>query len=329
MPACRSIILMLRSLKPSLVPRVRRSGPAFVSESQFSVLPPVCHRMTQHIYINGEYFDRQNAKISVYDHGLLYGDGVFEGMRIYGGKIFRLEDHLIRLYESALAIGLAIPMTASAMADATNETVAKNGLVDGYIRLVITRGSGSLGLDPFKCSNPQIIIIADTISLYPEKMYAEGLDLVTAATIRNHAAALSPRIKSLNYLNNIMAKMEGLRAGCVEAVMLNTKGEVAECTGDNLFVVKNNLVHTPPIDAGILEGITRSTVIELARQSGLQVDERPMVRHDIYTADECFLTGSAAEVIAAVKLDGRTIGSGKPGPVTLDLKKQFELLVRQ
>lgn len=284
--------------------------------------------MTQQIYINGDYFDRENAKISVYDHGLLYGDGVFEGMRIYSGNVFRLEDHLIRLYESALAIGLPIPIKPDELAQATNQTVAKNNLSDGYIRLVVTRGSGALGLDPFKCKDPQVIIIADTISLYPEKMYAEGLDLVTAATVRNHAAALSPRIKSLNYLNNIMAKMEGLRAGCVEAVMLNTKGEVAECTGDNLFVVKNNIVHTPPIDAGILEGITRNTVIELARQRGLQVDERAMTRHDIYVADECFLTGSAAEVIAAVKLDGRTIGTGKPGPVTLDLKERFETLVR-
>ena len=282
----------------------------------------------QQIYISGEYFDRENAKISVYDHGLLYGDGVFEGMRIYGGKVFRLHDHLIRLFESALAIGLAIPMTIQAIADATNETVAKNDLDDGYIRLIVTRGSGSLGLDPNKCSDPQIIIIADKIALYPAEMYQNGLDLVTAATTRNHAAALSPRIKSLNYLNNIMAKMEGLRAGCVEAVMLNTRGEVAECTGDNIFVVKNKMVHTPPIDAGILEGITRNTVIELARQAGLTVQERPMTRHDIYVADECFLTGSAAEVIAAVKLDGRTIGTGKPGPVTLDLKERFEKLVR-
>ena len=282
----------------------------------------------QHIYINGQYFDRENAKISVYDHGLLYGDGVFEGMRIYSGKVFRLTDHLVRLYESALAIGLAIPMTPEALAPATTDTVAKNGLEDGYIRLVVTRGGGSLGLDPNKCTDPQIIIIADTIALYPAEMYDNGLDLVTAATTRNHTAALSPRIKSLNYLNNIMAKMEGLRAGCVEAVMLNTKGEVAECTGDNIFVVKNGVVHTPPIDAGILEGITRNTVIELARQAGRTVEERPMTRHDIYVADECFLTGSAAEVIAAVKLDGRVIGTGKPGPVTVELKKRFGELVR-
>ena len=282
----------------------------------------------QHIYINGQYFDRENAKISVYDHGLLYGDGVFEGMRIYSGKVFRLTDHLVRLYESALAIGLAIPMTPEVLATATTDTVAKNGLEDGYIRLVVTRGGGSLGLDPNKCTDPQIIIIADTIALYPAEMYDNGLDLVTAATTRNHTAALSPRIKSLNYLNNIMAKMEGLRAGCVEAVMLNTKGEVAECTGDNIFVVKNGVVHTPPIDAGILEGITRNTVIELARQAGRTVEERPMTRHDIYVADECFLTGSAAEVIAAVKLDGRVIGTGKPGPVTVELKKRFGELVR-
>ena len=285
--------------------------------------------MSQHIYINGEYFDRENAKVSVYDHGLLYGDGVFEGMRIYGGNVFRLTDHLIRLFESALAIQLPIDMTIEQLADATNQTVAKNNLEDGYIRLVVTRGSGPLGLDPFKCTDPQIIIIADTITLYPDAMYRDGLDLVTAATIRNHPAALSPRIKSLNYLNNIMAKMEGLRAGCVEAVMLNTRGEVSECTGDNLFVVNEGIIHTPPIDAGILEGITRNTVIQLARDNGTEVQERPMTRHDIYVADECFLTGSAAEVIAAVRLDGRTIGNGKPGPVTKDLKERFESLVRR
>jgi branched-chain amino acid aminotransferase len=285
--------------------------------------------MAQQIYINGEYFSRENAKISVFDHGLLYGDGVFEGMRIYSGKVFRLHEHMVRLYESALAIGLAIPITPEQMSTATKEAVAKNGLSDGYIRLVVTRGSGALGLDPGRCKDPQVIIIVDTIALYPAEMYENGLELVTASTIRNHPAALSPRIKSLNYLNNIMAKMEGLRAGCVEAVMLNHKGEVAECTGDNLFIIKNGILKTPPIDAGILEGITRNAVLDCARAEGIPTQELPMTRHDIFVADECFLTGSAAEVIPATKLDGRTIGSGKPGPITKKLKKRFEAMVRE
>ncbi|MEM6978377.1 MAG: branched-chain-amino-acid transaminase [Planctomycetota bacterium] len=283
--------------------------------------------MSQSIYINGEYFSRDDAKISVYDHGLLYGDGVFEGMRIYGGKVFALEDHLTRLYESARAIALDIPMPHDAMRDATNGTVAKNKLADGYIRLIVTRGGNQLGLNPFVCENPQVIIIADTISLYPEKFYAEGLDLVTASTIRNHPAALSPRIKSLNYLNNIMAKIEAMRAGCIEAVMLNVSGEVAECTVDNIFIVRRDRLITPPIDAGILEGITRNAVLDLARKEGLDVAEETMTRHDIFVADECFLTGSAAEIIPAVKLDGRSIGDGKPGPITQRLIAAFRKLV--
>ncbi|MGB7329494.1 MAG: branched-chain-amino-acid transaminase [Rubripirellula sp.] len=284
--------------------------------------------MSQQIYINGEYFSRENAKVSVYDHGLLYGDGIFEGMRIYSGKVFRLQEHLIRLWESALAIALPIGMTIEQLAADVDECVKKNNLVDGYIRLIVTRGSGPLGLDPYKCSNPQVIIIADKISLYPDEMYTNGLELVTASTIRNHPAALSPRVKSLNYLNNIMAKMEGLRAGCVEALMLNIKGEVAECTGDNIFIVKNGKLSTPPIDAGILEGITRNAVLELAVEAGIETSECAMTRHDIFIADECFLTGSAAEVIAAVKLDGRTIGDGKPGPITTKLNEAFRTLVR-
>lgn len=283
--------------------------------------------MTQQIYINGQYFSKDDAKISVYDHGLLYGDGVFEGMRIYSGKVFRLQEHLIRLYESALSIGLAIPITIQKMTDDVNEAVAKNGLDEGYIRLVVTRGGGSLGLDPNRCTDPQVIIIVDGITLYPNEMYEQGLDLVTAATIRNHPAALSPRVKSLNYLNNIMAKMEGLRAGCVEALMLNVKGEVAECTGDNIFIVKNGELLTPPIEAGILEGITRNAVLELAEQLGIPTKQTALMRHDIYTADECFLTGSAAEVIAAVTLDNRAIGSGKPGPITKQLNEAFRKLV--
>lgn len=283
--------------------------------------------MSQQIYINGEFFSREDAKISVYDHGLLYGDGIFEGLRIYSGKVFRLHQHLVRLWESAAAIALPMPLTIEKLTADVNETVAKNGLSDGYIRLVVTRGAGPLGLDPFKCSNAQIIIIVDKISMYPDELYQNGLELVTASTIRNHPAALSPRIKSLNYLNNIMAKMEGLRAGCVEAVMLNTRGEVAECTGDNIFLVKNGKLSTPPIDAGILEGITRNAVLELAADAGIETSEQPLTRHDIFVADECFLTGSAAEVIAAVKLDGRTIGTGKPGPVTQRLNEAFRKLV--
>ncbi|MFK8113992.1 MAG: branched-chain-amino-acid transaminase [Rubripirellula sp.] len=285
--------------------------------------------MTQQIYINGQYFAKEDAKISVYDHGLLYGDGVFEGMRIYSGKVFRLQEHLLRLYESALSIGLGIPIGIEQMTTDVNECVAKNGLEDGYIRLVATRGGGSLGLDPNRCSDPQVIIIADSITLYPDELYQNGLELITAATIRNHPAALSPRIKSLNYLNNIMAKMEGLKAGCVEALMLNHKGEVAECTGDNIFIVKQGKLMTPPIEAGILEGITRNAVLELAQELGIETAQIPLTRHDIYIADECFLTGSAAEVIAAVKLDDRPIGSGKPGPITQQLNAAFRKLVRQ
>lgn len=285
--------------------------------------------MSQQIYINGRFYAREDAKISVYDHGLLYGDGVFEGMRIYDGKVFRLQQHLDRLWESARAIALEIPVDPKQLAADVNESVAKNELVDGYIRLVVTRGGDQLGLDPFRCSNPQVIIIADSISLYPESYYTEGLELVTASTIRNHPAALSPRIKSLNYLNNILAKIEGLRAGCIEALMLNHKGEVAECTGDNIFIVKAGHLRTPPIDAGILEGITRNAVLELAEQAGIPTFQQPLTRHDLFVADECFLTGSAAEVIPAVRLDGRQIGNGKPGPITQQLNDAFRKLVRQ
>ena len=281
------------------------------------------------IYINGEFFAPDDAKISVYDHGLLYGDGVFEGMRIYSGKVFRLKEHLIRLDESARAIGLQIPHGIEKLTDDVNETVARNELDDGYIRMVVTRGSGPLGLDPFPCRDPQVIIIADKITLYPKSYYDEGLELVTASTIRNHPAALSPRVKSLNYLNNILAKMEGLKAGCIEALMLNHKGEVAECTGDNLFVVKDGVLNTPPVEAGILEGITRNAVIELAGQLKIETHQNPMTRHDIYVADECFLTGSAAEVIPAVKLDGRDIGDGAVGPITKKLNQAFRELVRK
>ncbi len=285
--------------------------------------------MSLQIYINGEFFDKENAKISVYDHGLLYGDGVFEGMRAYSGMVFRMQEHLDRLYESARAICLTIPMEQKALADAVNATLVKNKFEDAYIRLVVTRGAGALGLDPNKTSNPQVIIITDSISLYPVEFYEKGLSIITASTIRNHPAALNPRIKSLNYLNNIMAKIEGLQAGCVEALMLNHKGEVAECTGDNIFIVKNGSLFTPPKDAGILEGITRNAVMDLAREAKIPVEERAMTRHDVFVADECFLTGSAAEVIPVVKIDSRPIKDGQVGPITKQLLAAFKTLIRR
>jgi branched-chain amino acid aminotransferase len=280
------------------------------------------------VYISGKLLDKEQATVSVYDHGLLYGDGVFEGIRVYGGNVFLLKEHIDRLYESARAIRLEIPMTPGDMIKATNETVTANGIGDGYVRLVVTRGAGYLGLDPRKTANPQIIIIADTITLYPQEIYDQGMKLITASTIRNHAQALSPRIKSLNYLNNILAKIEGTDGGCVEALMLNHKGEVAECTGDNIFIVKDGVLKTPPTDAGILEGITRNAVIKLAQEAGITVREMTLIRHDIYVADECFLTGTAAEVVPVTSLDGRPIGSGKPGPVTKDLLARFKKLTR-
>ncbi len=280
------------------------------------------------IYINGKLHDKQDAKISVYDHGLLYGDGVFEGLRSYGGKVFRLAEHLDRLWDSAKAIWLEIPITKQKLAKDIEQTLAINGIEDGYVRVVVTRGCGTLGLDPNKCSDPQVIIIADHISLYPDEIYEKGLEIITVSTVRNHPAALSPRIKSLNYLNNILAKIEGLQAGCIEALMLNHNGEVAECTGDNIFLVRNGRVTTPPNEAGILEGITREAVIGLLRQTGIEVREAPLLKHDVYIADECFLTGTAAEVVPVVKVDSRTIGNGTPGSVTRDLIKRFHKLTR-
>jgi len=284
--------------------------------------------MSLKIYIAGKFYDKADAKISVYDHGLLYGDGVFEGLRSYGGKVFQLQEHLRRLYESAKSIWLEIPISIEAMTAAVLETLIVNNLEDAYIRLIVTRGAGSLGLDPTRTSDPQIIIIADKITLYPAEYYDKGLEIITASTIRNHPAALSPRIKSLNYLNNILAKIEGLKAGCIEAMMLNSKGEVAECTGDNIFLVRHKKLLTPSIEAGILEGVTRDAVIQLARESEIEVREIPLTKHDVYIADEVFLTGTAAEVIPVVKIDNRTIGSGEPGPITRDLMARFKKLTR-
>jgi len=281
------------------------------------------------VWINGSLYAKGDAKVSVYDHGLLYGDGVFEGLRSYGGKVFRLDEHLARLWYSAKAILLEIPISREEMAKAVNETLKANGLQDAYIRLVVTRGAGSLGLDPNRTSEPQVIIITDHITVYPEELYRNGLEIITASTLRNHPAALSPRIKSLNYLNNILAKIECLQAGCMEALMLNHKGEVSECTADNIFLVRDGVLLTPPTDAGILEGITRDAVIDLARASGREVREVSLTKHDVYIADECFLTGTAVEVIAVVKVDSRKIGAGTPGPVTRDLKERFHRLTRE
>lgn len=285
--------------------------------------------MSRKVYIAGKLYPAEEAKISVFDHGLLYGDGVFEGIRSYGGKVFRLKEHVDRLYASARSILLEIPMPRDAMAAAIEETLRANGISDGYIRVVVTRGAGTLGLDIRRTSNPQVIIIADSIQLYPKELYEKGLEIITAATIRNNPAALNPRIKSLNYLNNILARMEGTQAGCEEALMLNHKGEVAECTGDNVFIVRQGEVLTPPLDAGILEGITRSAVLELSRDAGYPTREIALTRHDLFTADECFLTGTAAELIPVVMLDRRPIGTGKPGPVFKDLHQRFHHLTRE
>jgi branched-chain amino acid aminotransferase len=285
--------------------------------------------MSRIVFMNDRLVPEAEARVSVFDHGLLYGDGVFEGLRSYSGRVFRLDEHLDRLYASARAICLEIPLAKEVVAKAVIDTLAANKLSDGYVRLVVTRGAGSLGLDPNRTKNPQVIVIADTIALYPREHYEKGLRIVTAATQRTQSAALSPRIKSLNYLNNIMAKLEGLQAGCVEALMLNHKGEVAECTGDNIFVVRGMKLLTPPPDAGILEGITRNTVMELAHAAGIDCREQTLVRHDLYTADECFLTGTAAEVIPVVEIDGRKIGAGVPGPITARLMADFHALVRQ
>ena len=278
------------------------------------------------IYIDGQFYDKENAKISVFDHGLLYGDGVFEGIRFYNGRVFRLEEHIDRLFDSARAIALNIGMDKSAVIEATLATIRQNNLQDGYIRLVVTRGVGDLGLNPMLCPKASIFVIASKITLYSADKYENGLDVVTCATRRIPHGALSPMVKSLNYLNNVMAKIEAQNAGAGEGLMLNEQGFVSECTGDNIFIIKNGVITTPPISAGALAGVTRSVVFDLAAEFGIPIHEPMMTRYDIFTADECFLTGTAAEVIPAVKLDTRLIGDGKPGPITRRLITRFREL---
>lgn len=281
-----------------------------------------------HIYVNGQYCDEKNAKVSVFDHGFLYGDGIFEGIRAYNGRVFKLREHIDRLFCSAKAILLNIPMAPEEMVRAVIETCRRNNIRDGYIRLVVTRGAGTLGLNPNRCKDPSVIIIADTIQLYPPELYENGMEIVTVATTRNLHGALNPAIKSLNYLNNILAKIEANNAGCEEAIMLNAQGFVAECTGDNIFILKDGRLLTPPLSSGALYGITRATVIDLARDAGITVSEPNLTRYDLYIADECFLTGTGAEIIPVVKADDRVIGTGKPGPITRRLREAYHALVR-
>lgn len=280
------------------------------------------------IYIDGKYYDEKNAKISVFDHGLLYGDGIFEGIRAYNGRVFKLKEHIDRLFDSAKSILLKIPLSHSEVMRAVVETCRRNKLRDCYIRLVVTRGVGSLGLNPNRCKTPSLIIIAGKIQLYPESYYQKGLDIITVPTTRNLHSALNPAIKSLNYLNNVMAKIEANNGGCEEAVMLNAEGFVAECTGDNLFIVKGDRLSTPPLSAGALYGITRQVVMEMARGNGMTVTEPNLTRYDLFIADECFLTGTGAELIPVVKIDGRVIGTGKPGPVTKRLVSEYQTLTK-
>jgi len=284
--------------------------------------------MQLQIYIDGQFYPESEAKVSVFDHGLLYGDGIFEGIRFYNGRVFKLDEHLERLWDSARALMLTIPMTIKEMEAATLETIRKNGLRDGYIRLVVTRGKGNLGLSPDRCPKASVIIIAATIQLYPPEAYERGMTIVTCATRRTAPAALSPAVKSLNYLNNIMAKIEANMTGADEGLMLNEEGYVAECTGDNIFIVKRGEIYTPPVYAGSLRGITWQAVLDIAAELGLKVTVQQLTRYDLYTADEFFLTGTAAEVIAAVKLDNRIIGDGKPGPITNRIIARFRELTQ-
>jgi branched-chain amino acid aminotransferase len=279
--------------------------------------------MALKIWLDNKLVDEADAKISVFDHGLLYGDGVFEGIRVYNGRIFELDAHIKRLYKSAKAIRLVVPMSKDKLISAAEKTTEANGIIDGYIRLVVTRGVGTLGLNPFVCEEAKLFIIADNIQLYPEELYDKGMKVVSATTVRNHPLALPPQIKSLNYLNNIIAKIEALDNDVPEAVMYNHEGYVAEATGDNVFIVRDGVIYTPPVEAGSLEGITRGIVIKLAKEENLEVVEKNLTRFSLYNCDEFFLTGTAAEVIGIVDIDGRVIGNGKPGPITRKLRNKF------
>lgn len=281
------------------------------------------------IYIDGKYYNREEAKISVFDHGLLYGDGLFEGIRIYNSSVFRLREHLERLYDGAKAIGLTIPLSMDEMENTVNEAVKENEKKNGYIRLIVTRGTGDLGVSPATCTRASVIIIVGDISLYPKEYYEKGIPVMTSSVRRVSHQNFDPRIKSLNYLNNVLAKIEANRAGCLEAVMLNERGFVAECTGDNIFIVKNGVLVTPPPYDSILEGITRGTVLSLAARTGIDVKEVSITQFDLYTADECFLTGTGAELIPVTTIDGRTIGSGSIHPVTDLIRKEFRKLVTE
>jgi len=281
------------------------------------------------IFLDGKFVPEVDAKVSVFDHGLLYGDGIFEGIRFYNGRVFKLEEHLERLWDSARSICLEIPMDRGEMTEALLETIRQNGLREGYIRLIVTRGVGNLGLNPVQCKRPSVIIIATTIALYPKEAYEGGLTVVTCATRRTGAAALNPAVKSLNYLNNVMARIEANLAGADEALMLNEAGNVAECTADNVFIIKRGQIFTPPIAAGALRGITRSVVFDIAAELGLKITETDITRHDVFVADECFLTGTAAELIPVIKADGRMIRNGKPGSITLKMIGRFRELTRE
>jgi len=281
------------------------------------------------VYINGKFYSKENAKISVFDHGLLYGDGVFEGVRAYNRLVFKLKEHIDRLFESAHSLTLKIPLSKEELIKAVLNTLRVNHLDDAYIRLVVTRGEGDLGLDPRKCiGHASVIIIADKIALYPERLYKNGLKIITVPTIRNHPEALNPQVKSLNYLNNILAKIEATNAGYEEAIMLDSMGYIAECTGDNIFIVKNKQLYTPPQCMGTLRGITRDTVLDIAQKLSIPTHEHVLTRHELYIADEAFLTGTAAEVVPVVYVDGRLIGSGKPGKITKLLMQEFRKRTR-
>lgn len=280
------------------------------------------------VFIDGKYYGEREAKISVFDHGLLYGDGIFEGIRAYNGRVFKLKEHIDRLFCSAKALLLDIPMAHAQITRAVVETCRQNRVRDGYIRLLVTRGVGTLGLNPRRCKKPSVIIIAGTIQLYPPELYENGMEIVTVPTTRNLHSAVNPAIKSLNYLNNILAKIEANIAGVEEAIMLNAEGYVAECTGDNLFIVHGGQLLTPPLSAGALYGITRATVMDLAREAGIPVNETNLTRYDIFNADECFLTGTGAEIVPVVKVDGRVIGAGKPGKLSRMLEEKYRALTR-